>query len=189
MSKIIEIGILNEHNGWVNYETFEVFNDTEFKDLLLSYKDDDIKEAETLSLDELIETFNEGYPTIEIYEGSNKLMYFENEISLLNLYNNNDTHYFLFNDIDEFKEYRSEVFMNMFNDNDRFIYNEIEHLIDDLKSERDLIDYVEIEASNDMFLYYEQSGRNEYELMNNVLRIDDDLTLNEFNQFIKQSKR
>ena len=189
MSKILEIGTLNEWNGWVNYETFEVFNDMEFKELLLSYKETEIKETETLTLDEIIETFKEGYPTLTIYEGSDKLEYFESEISLLNLYNNSDTHYFLFNNIDEFKEYRSEVFMDMFNNNDGFIYNEIDHLIDDLKCERDLIDYVELEAGNDIFLYYEVSGCNEYEPMENVLRIDDDLTLNEYNNFIKHSKK
>ena len=189
MSKILEIGTLNEWNGMANYEVYETFNDDELKELLLSYKEDEIEGAENLTLDELIESFKEGYPTLKIYEGSNKLEYFKNEISLLNLYNNSDTHYLLFNDIDEFKEYRSEVFMNLFNDYDGFIYNEIDHLIDDLKCERDLINYVELEASNDIFLYYEVSGCNEYELMNNVLRIDDDLTLNEFNQFIKQSKK
>ena len=78
--------------------------------------------------------------------------------------------------------------MDMFNENDGFIYNEIDHLIYDLKSERELIDYVELEASNDIFLYYEKSGYNVYELLNNVLRIDSYLTLNEFNQFINNSK-
>ena len=189
MSKILEIGTLNDYNGWVNYETFEVFNDMEFKELLSSYKETEIKEIETLSLDELIETFKEGYPTLKIYEGSNKLEYFKNEIEFLQQHDNSDTHYYLFNNIDEFKEYRSEVFMNMFNNNAGFIYNDIDHLIDDLKSERGLIDYVELEASNNIFLYYEVSGCNEYELMNNVLRIDENLTLNEYNNFIKHSKR
>lgn len=169
MSKIIVVEVLNYYNGFNNYEIYEAFNDKELKEILSSYDKDDIK--------------------LKVYEGKDKLEYFKNEIAFLQRYNNSDTHYLLFNDIDEFKEYRSEVFMNMFNDNDGFIYNEIDHLIDDLKSERDLIDYVELEASNDMFLYYEKSGSNEYELMNNVLRIDDDLTLNEFNHFIKHSKR
>ena len=189
MSKIIEIETINEYNGMLFYEVFEVFNNSDLKELLLSYKETELKNIETLPLNELIETFNEGYPILTIYEGSDKLEYFENEISLLNLYNNSDTHYFLFNNIEEFKEYRSEVFMDMFNNNDGFIYNEIDHLIDDLKCERDLINYVELEASNDIFLYYEVSGCNEYELMENVLRIDDDLTLNEYNNFIKHSKK
>ena len=188
MSKIIEIETLNEHNDWVNYEAFEVFNNSELKELLLSYKDE-IKNIETLSLDKLIETFKEGYPTLKIYEGSNKLEYFKNKIEFMQRLDDSYTHYFLFNDLDEFKEYRSKIFMDMFNENDIFIYNEIDHLIDDLKSERDLIYYVELEANNDIFLYYEKSGHNDYELMDNVLRIDEDLTLNEFNNFIKQSKK
>src|SRR5699024_4441462 len=134
MSKIIEIGTLNEYNGFVDYETFETFCDSELKELLTGYKEDTIKNVDDLSLNELIETFEEGYPTLEIYEGKDKLEYFKNEISLLNLYNNSDTHYSLFNDLNEFKEYRSEVFVNMFNNNDGFIYNQIDHLIDDLKS-------------------------------------------------------
>lgn len=189
MSKIIEIETLNEYNGSVDYETFEVFNNKELKELLTSYKDAEIKNVETLSLNELIETFKEGYPTLKIYEGSDKLKYFKNEIEFIQRFNNSDTYYFLFKDLDEFKEYRSELFINMFNDNDGFIYNDIDHLIDDLKSERELIDYVELEASNDIFLYYEKSGYNDYELFNNVLRIDSDLTLKEFNNFIKDSKK
>ena len=190
MSKIIEIATMNEYNGMLNIETFEIFNDKEFKDLLSSYKETEIKNIEALSLNELIETFKKGYPSINIYEGSEKLRYFKLEAEALNLYNrNSDTHYFLFNDLDEFKEYRSEVFMDMFNSNDGFMYNEIDHLIDDLKSERELIDYVEIEASNDIFIYYEKSGMSDYDLMNNVLSINSDLTLNEFNNFIEQSKQ
>ena len=169
MSKILEIGTLNEWNGWVNYGIFEVFNDMEFKELLSSYDDDDIK--------------------LKVFEGKDKLEYFKNEIEFLQQHDNSDTHYYLFNNFDEFKEYRSEVFMDMFNENVGFIYNKIDHLIDDLKSERGLFDYVELEANNDMFLYYEISGHNDYELMDNVLRIDDDLTLKEFNQFIKHSKK
>lgn len=157
MSKIIEIRTLNEYNGMLNIDTFEIFNDDELFELLREFKDDQVSEIETYTLPELIETFNEGYPTLKIYEGSDKLEYFKNEISLINLYNNSYTHYFLFSDLDEFKEYRSEVFMDMFNENDGFIYNEIDHLIYDLKSERELIDYVELEASNDIFLYYEKA--------------------------------
>ena len=188
MSKILEIETLNEWNGWVNYEVYETFNDDELKELLSSYKDDEINEAETLTLDELIKTFNEGYPTLKIYEGNDKLEYFKDKIKFLQCYDNSDTYYHLFNDIGEFKEFRSQVLNDYFYQNNGFVYNEVDFWIDELKNEKELYERVEIEGGNGMFLYYEKSGMSDYELMNNVLRIDEDLYLKEFNSFIKSSK-
>ena len=169
MSKIIEVEVLNYYNGFNDYETYEAFNDKELKDILSSYNDDDIK--------------------LKVYEGKDKLEYFKNEFEFLQQHNNSDTHYYLFNNIDEFKEYRSEVFTNFFIDSTSFVYNDIDYWIDELKDEKELYERVEIEGGNGIFLYYEVSGHNDYELMNNVLKINSDLTLNEFNSFIKQSKQ
>ena len=58
----------------------------------------------------------------------------------------------------------------------------------EIETLKELYDRVKIEGGNGMFLYYEKSGMSNYELMNNVLRIDEDLYLKEFNSFIKSSK-
>lgn len=174
MEKIYEVNFISSENGMYNLEyyndldklieeinneketEFDLFN-TEFNELLEYFKDDTLIELKILSDDERMKYLKEMF-----YYASDE-----------------NVHYVIHDNLEEFVNYRTEVFYSLIED------TTIELYMYSLDREREHVKEVDSLVTGEYpFVIEERTGFNEHEDILKLIELNDDLRISEVESFI-----